>query len=580
MLAVQDSKTAHVTSASATATHATSVAELIRGSSIDLSFLHRLPSPSRRRQRHPYCYRRPTSTQPRPYSPYSTSSYPLMGQANSRSRPAPYPLPQQDPSPSNPLSQPVHRGRTDSGATTASASSKNSRSSSFRRSVRSLLPHSRPTQDHSAPRHSPSSIRKRWRSSRYSNSPATLQDLPESTNDDDPLPFPSSLSPDAHHLIPEEHLTSNPSSAELAHSPISPTPYPPIPIPSAGPSTTHHSLYPSELSLSDHPTHADLPDFLDPPRPPQVDQLSGHIGTEHADQIERDLDDFLSHTHDKPFVQGSSRDGQSPPPLLDPVMPAQSISEPSSSDSPPQLPRHFQPPGPLVVVQGVVNTSDNPAIPQSSSASRSTRTNSINPSTAPSISLPRSSSNPRSGSNSEERQSARSRLSAFIPRTSTMLNRRSPTPDPNSVPTSESGFTTDASSTLQDSLTYDVLSSDEDTPPTSDAEQRSSQDSDIRPRPLSPGSIDVLGTLLRYAHDSSSFNWHAYAYIVWQLQRLRHLSSLPVWDTKPMPTPMVCHRPEYPDRCRPPQRLAWVVAKVSEACLGSGSTPLPPNRPL
>ena len=242
------------------------------------------------------------------------------------------------------------------------------------------------------------------------------------------------------------------------------------------------------------PPHLELPQnpTVHFPRVPELSQLP-----RSADEEVNDLP--LDPRTNPPFVQGSSQDNQQPPVCL----PSESRSPPLSAfethpepapDPQPQLPRHFQSPGPLVVVQGVVNTSDNPAVSQASANSRPSQPSSsshahsfISPS-----SRHRSISSPQTDNQSEERQTTRRRLSAFIPRPSSMLGRRPPTPDPTSLSSHDPAF-----GDLSHAPSADPLVPRDDASISSEQGPLSSGEGDPRRRPLSPGSIDVLGTLLR-----------------------------------------------------------------------------------
>ncbi|RDX49842.1 hypothetical protein OH76DRAFT_1482666 [Lentinus brumalis] len=396
-----------------------------------------------------------------------------MGQANSRSRSAPdASRPARQSAASSPTS--VQRERTDSAATAASAASKRTRRSSLGRTVRGLLPHSRSAQDGPSSHVPSSSIRKRWRSS--SRFTKQHDDLPEvqSTPDSGPSASPHSL-PDP---IPE-NMTVDLSPAVPVQPPCTIVANPsPTPAQASVP-----SFAPEVQSSADHDNQPQSQDDLVPDQSPPPHPLPGSQQDEQlADQIERDLDDFLATRRpDSAFIQGSSRDGQSPPPPAPSASPRVPQPHESLPDLQPQLPRHFQPPGPLVVVQGVVNTSDAAA---TQSTSRTSGSASLLNSSAPPLSHRRSSSTPLS---TDERHGARNRLSAFLRRAPSQ-ERGTPSYDPPS--------STDTSSSLPDSGSSDMLSADLDS---ASEDQRPNDDAQDRHRPLSPGSIDVLGTLLSVA---------------------------------------------------------------------------------
>lgn len=501
---------------------------------------------------------------------------PLMGQANSRSSSAPdVPRPARQ-SASSPSSS-VQRECTDSAATASSAASKRSRRSSLGRTVRALLPHSRSAQDGPSSHDPSSSLRKRWRSSRRSSKrPSSLSDCPEGLPNPDSIPNPSAQPHSSQDTVPEEHTvtTVSPSTpvrsfssplpcALLAHpSPISP---PPANVPVL-------SSAPDARSSSDRVNQPPSPDGSDPePSPASDAPLCTPQDEQLAEQIGRDLEDFLAAHHpDNTFVQGSSRDGQTPPPPVPATAPSPSPAEPQPSrdtvpEPQPQPPRHFQPSGPLVVVQGVVNTSD-AAAAQANPVSRSSGSGSLmNSLSAPPLSHRRSSSTPLSV---EDRHGGRNRLSAFLPRPSSMLGRRPASAE--RPPSYDSPLFSDASSSLPDHSSYDVLPADTDIP---SEDHRANDDSEERHRPLSPGSIDVLGTLLRCAHVPLYHVSSTDLSTVWRLLPLPHLSSHPVSASKAMVTQMPLHLPGSLARCHQPQLLVWAAGRALAAFRASDSIP-------
>lgn len=204
-------------------------------------------------------------------------------------------------------------------------------------------------------------------------------------------------------------------------------------------------------------------------------------------------------------------DGSSPP--LEPSNPPPATAPASARADPPQLPpppslqphldqsqpgaRHFPPPGTLVVVQGGVNTIDAGSAPNNS-VNNSNTTAQTNNTTSPAIpSRPNSglfpgSARSRPSTPTGEHPGARNSrtLSSIIRRPTSMFNdsRRN---------TIIEGDGADADST--NGMPVDV-SSDLTTPnTTSDLDPENQA---IQQRPLSPGSIDVLGTLLRYIDTS------------------------------------------------------------------------------
>ncbi|KAI0350339.1 hypothetical protein OH77DRAFT_1489199 [Trametes cingulata] len=449
-----------------------------------------------------------------------------MGQANSRHSPPPSvsrpPLPQ--PASSSSTTPPVsssqssQRDGTDSLSASAPSSPKSSHRSSVRRSVRNLLrPRTlsdSPTPSSSSSRDQVPSLRKRWRSSRrFSKAPASLPNLSEALHESDRHTAGPAAAVDAQVLAPDEQPVPARSSAG---APLT------TPLPPASCSTVSHLAPPAAAAAPDPGTlSADdccsthdhvIPPAAQQPSPSTLDASKPDVSSqsrenhERAQEIEREITDFLLERprQDSLFVEGSSQDGQiSDAPEASPVNSSVPLPEQENvAEPPPQAPRHFPPPGTLVVVQGVVNTSDNPSgSSQSTPSTRAPRPSSaVNPAPPPTIPTRRSSSVPRASAHPEERQSARSRLSAFIPRPSSMLRQRSSTSDPSSAPIHPSQSSSDLSSSAFDSAaSTDSLADGSETAAASTAEQRSSEDNETRSRPLSPGSIDVLGTLLSVA---------------------------------------------------------------------------------
>ena len=428
-----------------------------------------------------------------------------MGQSTSRSTPTPPAGPRSTSrsQSSIPPSLSSIRGYSDQPRNSSPSSPRSHRPSAINRTIRHLLPQPRSTQTSSP------SIRKRWRSSRrFSKQPSPLPNLPDSTTDDLPnLPTPI-RQPDPH--IPISDTASQPCHSQLATPPRHPLSTSLSTHPSPLPLSTNVSdtrsfeqLSPTQSQPSDfNPPHVDLPQS-----PTEVPELTHPLC--HANE---QANDFSSDCKaDQIFVQGSSQDSQrSTPPLSSESRPHSSPLDPQPDPPPdpqPQLPRHFQSPGPLVVVQGVVNTSDNSAVNQTSSNSRTSRPSSTShiPSFIPPVSHRRSISSPRNDSSPEERQTTRRRLSAFIPRPSSMLGRRPLTPDPASVP-SHNVLSGDGSGVFQTTSPEPSVSRD-DSSTSSEQEPRSSGESDRRRRPLSPGSVDVLGTLLRCVQYSAVLTW-------------------------------------------------------------------------
>ncbi|KAI0629891.1 hypothetical protein C8Q77DRAFT_273797 [Trametes polyzona] len=442
-----------------------------------------------------------------------------MGQANSRSpRPSPS-LSRSQPTHSSPIpssaasTQSARRDGIESSNASSTPSSKSSR-----RLVRSFLrprTHSSTSEgpSPSSSSHQISSLRKRWRSSRrFSKAPASLPDLSEALHEQDRPPAGSAAAVDAHVLaIEEQPRVVEPSSSAPLQSLLLPA--------ACSAASQISSVEPPADSGAEPSSQDDRDASQDHVSRPVAEQPSPHIFEatkpdgpsqlrethERAHEIEREINDFLLERprQDSMFVEGSSQDSQiSDAPEPSPVNPSAPLpdAEGAADAQAQQAPRHFPPPGTLVVVQGVVNTSDSPAPTPPAPSSRPTRPSSVvNPTAPPTMPIQRSSSVPRSGQ-TEERQTARSRLSALLPRPSSMLRRRSSTSDPAAVGFHTSQSSSDVSSAaFESSESSDSLADDSDPSSTPATEAQSGEETDSRSRPLSPGSIDVLGTLLSVA---------------------------------------------------------------------------------
>lgn len=157
--------------------------------------------------------------------------------------------------------------------------------------------------------------------------------------------------------------------------------------------------------------------------------------------------------------------------------PAEPVAEEIALEEPPPAPpiltsppidpapRHFPPPGTLVVVQGVVNTTDN-----------NPNNNTLFPPTSR-----------RSRSPTPTRSS---RLSSMIRRPASMFNDNRPENDAAATDSSIEPTTDDSSSPHNDTSSATTVESSDNNDSAQTAQQQ-------HQRPLSPGSIDVLGTLLR-----------------------------------------------------------------------------------
>lgn len=239
------------------------------------------------------------------------------------------------------------------------------------------------------------------------------------------------------------------------------------------------------VSPSPLPTNTDAVPPSSPPRRPS------------AADIEREVNEFLHGHPTRP-----SGDASIP-------IPHDEHDSPSSAvpiATPLAPPRHFASPGPLVVVQGVVNTTDAPHAPaQTAQSTHNAAGSSARPSTATqsqaapisrrrSLSVPR----PTSRSTTTEERNRRHRLSSLI-RPTSMLGRGLAEDSSRGMP---------ASSSTPEFNVPDLASSNAETPSsgsapsatdTGNAQALPVPEQNHGPRGLSQGSIDVLGTLLSVA---------------------------------------------------------------------------------
>lgn len=176
------------------------------------------------------------------------------------------------------------------------------------------------------------------------------------------------------------------------------------------------------------------------------------------------------------------------------VQNGQTATSPTSSDVQPPAPqgRQFPPPGTLVVVQGVVHTTDVSQLHEF----RPSRPTAPRPLSVPGpLDVPRrASSTPRSHYMGETANGSRNRLSAFIPRPTSMFSGTTSNVEVNNTPPSSAlNAENESDSEPASNVISDNSGSGDSTPASNEFE------TDARPPPaLSPSSIDVLGTLLRY----------------------------------------------------------------------------------
>ncbi|CAL1713443.1 unnamed protein product [Somion occarium] len=410
-----------------------------------------------------------------------------MGQSNSRART------------SRPLSTASTQGR-DSSAVDGTPSNdiersvshdsqravtkRRSRRLSLRRSVLGLvsrsssstsLPHPKDSSPSRRPHHS---IRKRWRSSKRLSHPPdvpqpeevpTAADVPnppevvERTLDSEPASKAGPSSTSSSHNTPLRG--SRPSTPFPISRPTTPIAELPVDASTEGLSEQERQLSQNIGAWLSGATPQPSPSPTPVPVPP------------HNEDIEQEINQFLNAD-----VHANGEATSSPP-----VVPSQSTpaaTEPNSQPS--QVPRHFPPPGTLVVVQGVVNTTDAPQ-PSNTSNPSSSRPSEGNSTSAPV--RQRSASLPRSHHRLDERP--RSSLASLLPRPHSMISSR----PPSDVNLSQGPATVSSDASSNDNPSP----SSEDSSRTGDTQDTTPNTSETGHRALSPGSIDVLGTLLSVA---------------------------------------------------------------------------------
>lgn len=179
------------------------------------------------------------------------------------------------------------------------------------------------------------------------------------------------------------------------------------------------------------------------------------------------------------------------PPFMPPIAPAGPHSHVGTTTQPSG--RQFPPAGTLVVVQGVVHTTDVSRASEVNTANNinSNNTNSAGDGNLEPPGIIRSSSVTRQRSSSSPGDRLRNRLSGILPRPSSMLP---------SVPLmSEDGATTDYPQQLPVDAQSNTASLSAGTGSNVGAVSSTSETSSANTGSLSPSSIDVLGTLLSVA---------------------------------------------------------------------------------
>ncbi|KAI0345673.1 hypothetical protein BDW22DRAFT_1481899 [Trametopsis cervina] len=355
---------------------------------------------------------------------------------------------------------------------------KRSRRESVRQHLHSLRSSTRPTSVASSsqlPGRDSSFFKKRWRSSRrWSKTPETLDEPVDLTNEIGHGNGHAETIKDAGAEQQQVEGSSHGTHVDGSSRPSTP-------FPASGSSTPRSDNNAESgaeiLSEEEHRASQNIGTWLGGSSTP--------VTPEDA-MIHREVLDFLN-------------DGPSGvPPEQDPREPEAQIEQ-APAPEPQQLPAPpaaFQSPSTLVVVQGVVNAQDPGPMSYPPSSSQTLRPSSRLASSGSQSELrrrssPNSRSGARPGATNEERSHIRNRLSSFI-RPNSMLGRNQ-SDDTNlaasgdtasdNIPPTDASTTSDAEGNTQ-------TSNDNNTP---QADARSSS------RGLSPGSIDVLGTLLSVA---------------------------------------------------------------------------------
>jgi hypothetical protein len=366
---------------------------------------------------------------------------------------------------------------------------KRSRRESLRRSIIGLIPSSssRSSKDSIPSEQEPSQpSRKRWRSSRrFSKSPAHLTNLNQ-----DSQQLPTTPEGDRETIESESPPTPASGVALGAHPQICGSTSSPVASGSSTPHLTGQDDKKNPAQSSSPPSRSDLSSPT--PLPTVLEQPAPTSTFPTTEEIRREVAEFLTGQAEPPSTAApaavdsgtSDRPAEPPAPSID------------TANTTQPLPQTFPPPGTLVVVQGVVNTTDTPhpttalIPPPASTPSVPTSTTSAadSPLASPpirrrasSVSTPHPSSRMLSA---DERNSTRNRLSSLI-----RPSRGTP---------EHSLYSHSASTPLAELAASRVPSDSSSSSATSVNDTSATPDNTSTSRGLSPGSIDVLGTLLRY----------------------------------------------------------------------------------
>jgi hypothetical protein len=316
-----------------------------------------------------------------------------------------------------------------------------------------------------------SSQRKKWRLSRRISKSRTADNItvrevaePQDEQNRSPDP-PADIESGKGKAKEDEAVNDFPSAAEAS---ISPSP----PLEEVVPTTSGGRLVEPASDISFQP----------------IPSISRHCSEDNEDEVV--IAPTTESIDPSPQVHVPSVNQSEGPPFMPPIASAGPQSHVGTTTQPSG--RQFPPAGTLVVVQGVVHTTDVSRASEVNTANNinSNNTSSANDGNLEPPGIARSSSATRQRSSSTPGDRLRNRLSGIIPRPSSMLP---------SVPlVSEDGAATDYpqrssvdSQSSTATLSAGMRSNIGAGPPTSET-------SSANTGSLSPSSIDVLGTLLRY----------------------------------------------------------------------------------
>ena len=393
---------------------------------------------------------------------------------------------------------------------------KHSRRSTVRKSLLDLVKRRSYHSSSSGVDTAESSSRRSWRNSRrWSKAPRELNDPAESSQNARTQDVPPSPVTEKHDEDEKEaDNESTEQSQDMTDQPPTLFPGTPAEAPSA---STSDAVMPVDQDIRQNMGSWLGGQSTQEQRLGTAASLAHRLGlSRHPSGVNREdyiisnpyNDDALAESHDEPTTASTATTTEASVPEAPPEPPT-ALSTPTQ-----QAPtRQFPPPGTLVVVQGVVHTTDVPRPPTSNATPRPSTPHPLTATPTSIANQRRASSTPRPSTplGSERLGGARNRLSSLLhPRPSSMLGPRPPfTAGENRSSSILSALS--STSNLEHTITNETPSNSSSespshlTSPTNDSETRASSLNDSRSSgPISSSSIDVLGTLLRYA-DFASF---------------------------------------------------------------------------